>query len=129
MNPFTLHQSRVIREIYGELGRAGEAEGRVERWYRARATMGPPGTEPHLLVRDLKQYAREKIYKDVFDDDKRVVAMYESKEVAGFGKGDHVEGALALMRQKGVNAAIVSESGSVIAAQTVSRYLKAHALD
>ena len=129
MNPFTLHQSAVIREIYRELGRPVEAEDRVQRWYRARATMGPPGTEPHLLVRDLKQYARERIYKDVFDDDRKAVSMYEAKEVAGFGKGEDVEAALALMRSRHIGVAIVSESGSVVAAQTVSRYLKAHSLD
>ncbi|OFW34188.1 MAG: hypothetical protein A3G76_05265 [Acidobacteria bacterium RIFCSPLOWO2_12_FULL_65_11] len=129
MNPLTLHQSAVIREIYGELGRAAEAEERVQRWYRVRATMGPSSTAPHLLVRDLKQYARDRIATEIFDDDKEVLTRYEVKEVMAFAIPESVEGALKLLQSKTVGVAIVSESASVTGVQAISRFLKARAFN
>ena len=128
MNPLTLHQSVVIREVYRELGRPAEADDRVQRYYRSRDRMGPAGSPPHMLVRDLKQYAREAFYRDVFDDERRAIELYEAKEVKGFGEAPGVEQALALLKSRNIGAAIVSESGSLIAAQTVARYLRTHGL-
>jgi len=128
MNPLALHQSRVIREIYSELGRADEAEERVRRWYRLRGAMGPPSVATHLLVRDLKQYARDRIYTEVLDGDRYAVELFEAKEVAGIAMAEGVDTALARLQRKGVAAAIVSESASRAAAETVARYLRAHAL-
>ena len=129
MSPLTLHQSTVIREIYSELGRSAEAEERVQRWYRLRNTMGPPSTPTHLLVRDLKQYARDRIYTEVLDDDRRAVELFEAKEVRGFAMAEGVEAALRLLQSKTVAVAIVSESASIAAALTVSRYLGTDGLD
>jgi hypothetical protein len=129
MNPLTLHQSAVIREIYRDMGRTAEAEDRVKRWYSVRATMGPPSTAPHLLVRDLKQYARDRIAKEVFSDDADVLRRYEVKEVMAFAIPDNVETALQLMRSKNVGAAIVSESASLTGVQVIARFLKARAFD
>jgi hypothetical protein len=128
MNPLTLHQSIVIREVYRELGRPAEADDRVQRYYRSRDSMGPAGSAPHMLVRDLKQYARETFYREVFDDERRAIELYEAKEVKGFGEAAGVDKALALLKSRHIGTAIVSESGSVIAAQTVARYLSAHRL-
>src|SRR5688572_7960036 len=127
MNPLTLHQSAVIRDIYSELGRAEEADERVQRYYRLRNAWGPASTPPHLLVRDLKQYARDSIYADVFDNDPDAVERYKAKEVEGFGVPEGVADALAMLRDKGIPAAVVSESGSLTAVQTIARYLQIHA--
>jgi hypothetical protein len=129
MNPMTLHQSAVIREIYRELGRAAEAEDVVKRWYSVRATMGPPSTAPHLLVRDLKQYARDRIATEVFDGDGEVLKRYEVEEVMAFAIPDGVEAGLKLLRSRNVGAAIVSESASLTGVQTIARFLKARAFD
>ena len=124
MNPLTLHQSAVIREIYSELGRAEEADERIQRYYRLRDAWGPPSTPTHLLVRDLKQYARDSIYTEVFDGDANAIERYKAKEVEGFGIPEGVGDALALLRDKGIPAAVVSESGSETAIQAIVRYLK-----
>jgi len=129
MNPLTLHQSAVIREIYRDLGRAAEADERVERWYKVRDTMGPPSTAPHLLVRDLKQYARDRIATEVFSGDTEVLKRYERQEVMAFAIPDGVETALKLLRGKGIGAAIVSESASLSGVQVIARFLKARAFD
>lgn len=129
MNPLTLHQSAVIREIYRDLGRGAEADDRVRRWYSVRDTMGPPSTAPHLLVRDLKQYARDRIATEVFDNDGEVLKRYEMKEVLAFAIPEGVEAALKLLRSKGVGAAIVSESASLSGVQVIARFLKARAFD
>lgn len=128
MNPLTLHQSTVIREVYSELGRAEEAEERVRRWYTLRNTMGPESAAPHVLVRDLKQYARDRIFKEVFDDDRSVVELYEAKEVRAFAMPEGVEAALTLLQSKTVPVAIVSESASISGAQTIARFLRIRAL-
>ncbi|MBI4265678.1 MAG: hypothetical protein HY657_14990 [Acidobacteria bacterium] len=128
MNPLTLHQSAVIPEVYRELGRPEEAEERVRRWYRVRSTMGPPSTAPHLLVRDLKQYARGRINAEVFDDEPEAIERFEAKEVMGFAIPDGVGAALALLQRKSVTAAIVSESASVTGVQVIARFLRLRGL-
>jgi hypothetical protein len=40
MNPFTLHQSSLIRDICHRLGKDIEAEGQVRRWYKLRDEVG-----------------------------------------------------------------------------------------
>ena len=124
MNPLTLHQSAVIRDIYSELGRAEEADERIQRYYRLRDAWGPPSTPTHLLVRDLKQYARDTIYSDVFDGDADAIERYKAKEVEGFGVPEGVGDALALLRDTGIPAAVVSESGSETAIQAIVRYMR-----
>lgn len=128
MNPLTLHQSAVIREIYRELGKPEEAEERVRRWYRLRNSMGPESAATHLLVRDLKQYARDRIYEEVFDDDRKADELFDAKEVRGLGVPEGVEDALRLLQSKKVAVAIVSESASVAAMQTISRFLRVRGL-
>jgi FMN phosphatase YigB (HAD superfamily) len=128
MNPLTLHQSTVIREIYTELGRAEEAEGRVRRWYRLRDSMGPASVPTHQRVRDLKQYARDRIYREVFDDDRGAVERFDAKEVKGWASAEGLMHALSLLHSKRIPVAVVSESASVAAARAVARFLTAHAL-
>ena len=128
MNPLTLHQSVVIPEIYRELGRPEEGADRVRRWYRLRNSMGPNAASPHLLVRDLKQYARERINKEVFDDERQAIELFESKEVLGLDIPDGVHAGLALLKNRSVDLAIVSESASLTAVQIVARFLRVRGL-
>lgn len=128
MNPLTLHQSTVIREIYRELGRGAEAEERVHRWYRLRDSMGPASVPAHQRVRDVKQYARDRIYREIFDDDRDAVQRFEAKEVKGFAPAEGVEAALGLLQSRSIPVAVVSESASIAAVRALSRFLSVHAL-
>ena len=124
MNPLTLHQSAVIPEVYRELGRPEEAEERVRRWYHVRNSMGPTSTAQHLLVRDLKQYARERVDAEVFDGDRRAIELFEKKEVLAFAIPPNVEEGLTRLNDASVECAIVSESANLIGVQVIARFLQ-----
>src|SRR5712691_2951731 len=113
MNPFTLHQSSIIRGVYRQLGREGEAESRVQKWYRLRDSFGSPGDPPHQRVRLLKQYAKERVYSEVLDDDKEAGRLFDEKEAGGFAPTEGLAGLLDMLRERGVTLAVVSESASL----------------
>lgn len=128
MNPFTLHQSGIIRQIYAELGRPEEAEGRVQRWYRLRGSVGSPGDPPEKRVRHLKQYARQRIYAEVLDENPEAIRLFEKKESEGFSPAPGVKSALDLLKASGTTLAIVSEVTETAAALAIMRFLRAHGL-
>ncbi len=128
MNPFTLHQSSVIREIYRELGREQESEERVHRWYRLRDSFGSPGEPAHLQVRLVKQYARAKIYRDVLDNDPEAVKLFDQKEIEGFSPAHGLKGALSRLTESGVEVNVVSEVTQLPAVLSIVRYLQVQGL-
>ncbi len=128
MNPFTLHQSSIIRDVYSQLGREGEAESKVQKWYRLRDSFGSPGDPPHQRVRLLKQYAKERVYSEVLDDDEEAGRLFDEKEARGFAPTEGLAELLERLRKKGVALAVVSESASLPAARTIGMFLATHGL-
>ncbi len=128
MNPYTLHQSKIIAEIYEELGRKEEARGRVAKWYELRDTFGGPGDRPEQRVRQLKQYAKDRIYAEVLGGDPRAARLYDEKEAKGFTPTGGVASFLGRLKRSGVEVAVVSESSSLAASLAISRFLEVHHL-
>ena len=128
MNPFTLHQSELIRSIYRKLGTEEEAEEHVRMWYALRDSVGAQFTEPNLRAREVKQYARARIYSDVLGGDPEAAKLYDEGEAGAFSPAKGVEKALLSLKSDGVPAAIVSESSSTIATMAITRFLRVHEL-
>jgi len=128
MNPFTLHQSELIRSIYRRLGKEGEAEERVQMWYALRDSVGAKFAEPNLRAREVKQYARGRIYSDVLGGVREAARLYDGGEAKGFTPARGVKEALMRLKRDGVPAVIVSESSSTTAAMAISRFLRVHGL-
>jgi len=128
MNPLTLHQSSVIREVYRELGREDEAEERVRRWYHLRDTVGSVDEPTHQRVRMLKQYSRARIYSEVLGDDRVAIRLFEEKEARGWSITKNLKIALEALAQTGRVIAIVSESTSAEAVNAIIRFLLLHRL-
>jgi FMN phosphatase YigB (HAD superfamily) len=128
MNPFTLHQSALIRQVYTQLGRAGEAEDRVRRWYALRDSFAPQHSQPELRVREVKQYARSRIYSEVLDGDPDAARLFEGGEARGFSPAKGVGRALAMLREREIPVSIVSESSSLESTLAILRFLRAQSL-
>ncbi|MDV3292746.1 MAG: hypothetical protein LYZ70_00570 [Nitrososphaerales archaeon] len=128
MNPYTLHQSTLIRRIYAEIGRPNEAEERVQKWYRLRNAAGSSTDRAELRVRFLKQYARDRIYSEVLGGDSQAIRLYEIGEAEGFTPAKGVEKALLGLRERGSVASIVSETSQQAAALAIARFLHVHGL-
>ncbi len=128
MNPYTLHQNKVISEIYDELGRKEEGQARVALWYELRDSFGAPGDPPEQRVRQLKQYAKDRIYSEVLGGDPRAAYLYDDKEANGFTATKGVDLFLQRLRHGKVEVAIVSESDSLAATRAISRFLRVHRL-
>jgi len=128
MNPFTLHQSAVIRQIYRELGREEEAERRVQKWYELRDSFGSPDDPSHIRVRHVKQYERGRIYSEVLDGDTEAIRLFEREESLGFTLAKGVESALRRLKSSGTVPAIVSESAERQAVLAIIRFLNVHDL-
>jgi FMN phosphatase YigB (HAD superfamily) len=128
MNPFTLHQSALIREVYRELGKEGEAEEHVGRWYALRDEVGSRFEKLDLRVREVKQYARDRVYSEVLDSDPEAVRLFDEGEARGFSAAKGLEPALARLRDRGAVVSIVSESTRVEAALAIVRFIGAHSL-
>lgn len=128
MNPFTLHQSAVIREVYRNLGREGEAEERVQKWYALRDRFGSPDDPTHVRVRHVKQYERPIIYSDVLDGDAEAIRLFETGESKGFAPAKGIELALRRLKSNGTVPAIVSESAEKQAVLAIIRFLDVHGL-
>lgn len=128
MNPFTLHQSALIRAVYTRLGKPEEVEEHVRRWYTLRDEVGSKYDKLDLRVREVKQYSRERIYSEVLDGDSRAARLFEEGEAEGFTPAPGVKDALTTMAKNGVPLAIVSESSSRPSVDAMERFLRVHGL-
>ncbi len=128
MNPFTLHQSALIRRVYSDLGKAEEAEVHVQKWYRLRDSFGSAGEASELRVRLVKQYAKGRIYSEVLDNNKEAIRLFEKGEAEGFTPAEGIKPALARLGKNGTIPAIVSESSEIAATQGITRFLDVHGL-
>jgi len=128
MNPFTLHQSALIRQVYRQLGRPDEGEDRVRRWYALRDSFGSHQSQLELRVRELKQYARARIYSEVLGGDPDAARHFEEGEARGFSTARGVGEALARLGVGGIPVSIVSESSSSEATLAILRFLRVHGL-
>jgi len=128
MNPYTLHQSELIKRIYSELGRAGEADDRVRRWRSLRDSVGQRTDTAELRVRFLKQYARDRIYREVLDGDSVAIRLYEEGEAGGFTSAKGVWEAFRKLKMRGTAVAVVSETSQPAAALAIVRFLRGHSL-
>lgn len=128
MNPFTLHQSALIRQIYSDLGRANEAEEHVRKWYKLRDSFGSAGDAPNLRVRDVKQSARSRIYSEVLDNNVEAVRLFEKGEVRGFTPAKGIKPVLDWLKKNGTSPTIVSESSENAATVAITRFLDVHGL-
>lgn len=129
VNPLAIHNSVIITETYQQLGREHEAQERVQRWYKLRDGIGSLNDAAHQRVRLLKEYSRDRIYKEVFDGDEEVVRLYEAKEKRAILLADGFDSALNYLRRKSTPMAIVSEASSISGVFTVIRVLKNHSLE
>ena len=127
MNSFTLHQSALIRGIYQKLGRVQEAEEHV-RSVRAAGQLRLPIQQANLRVREVKQYAWNRIYSEVLGGDPEATKLFEEGEAEGFTPAKGVEQALGRLTAGGIPAAIISESSSLAAAIAITRFLGVHNL-
>ncbi|MDA4128575.1 MAG: hypothetical protein OK422_03870 [Thaumarchaeota archaeon] len=128
MNPFTLHQSAIITETYKELGRESEAGERVKKWYALRDSFGSHEDPTHQRVRLLKQYAKERVYSEVLENDRRAIQLFEEKERNGFTPTEGLGELLTKLRDSDVSVAVVSESASLPAVMVIARFLSQHDL-
>ena len=128
MNPFTLHQSTIIHDVYKQLGREEEAESKVQKWYRLRDSFGSPGDPPQQRVRLLKQYAKERVYSEVLDDDREAARLFDEKEARGFAPTEGIAELLDRLRGKAVTLGVVSESASLPATRAIESFLATHSL-
>ncbi|MDA4126911.1 MAG: HAD family hydrolase [Thaumarchaeota archaeon] len=128
MNPYTLHQNKIITEIYNELGRGEEAQRSIAAWYELRDSFATPGDKPEERVRQLKQYAKDKIYSQVLGGDPEAARLYDQKEARGFTPTEGVSNLLESLRKVGVQVAIVSESSSLTSTFAITRFLHVYNL-
>jgi phosphoglycolate phosphatase-like HAD superfamily hydrolase len=128
MNPLTMHHSQVIPAMYRELGRAEEGSERLARWHRLRDSMGSPSDPPHQKVRLMKEYNRDRLHAEVFDNDPQVIALYAAKEAKERRPPEGVKEALQALRDRGKILVVVSEVSSVQGTQTIADFLRAHEL-
>jgi FMN phosphatase YigB (HAD superfamily) len=128
MNPLTLHHSAVIPEMYKRLGRQREGPKRLAKWYKLRDSMGTPGDQPHQKVRLLKEYNRDRLYTEVFDDDPAVIDLYAEMEALERRPPDDLKAALEYLKRKKKSLSVVSEVSGVKGTLTVSASLRAHPL-
>ncbi len=129
MDPYTLHQSKIIAETYDEIGKKEEARPRVLAWYQLRDSFGVTGDRPEQRVRQLKQYAKERIYSEVLGGDPRAAQLYDEKEAKGFTPTPGIFGFLGKLHQAGVEVDVVSESNSIAATSAIVRFLTVHHLE
>ncbi len=128
INPYTLHQSQVIREICDELGKKEEAEHSVALWYELRDSFAMPGDKPEERVRQLKQYAKDRVYSQVLGGDPKAARLYDEKEARGFTPTPGISELLQKLDQEGVEVAVVSESSSLTSTQAIARFLGVYGL-
>jgi len=128
MNPFTLHQSALIREIYRSVGKEDEAEEHVKRWYALRDSVGSRFSVPDLRVREVKQYARGRIYSEVLDGDPEAVRLFEEGEPKRFAPTEGIGKTLLRVRSAGAAVSIVSEASSASAVMAIVLFLRTHRL-
>ncbi len=128
MNPLTMHHSVVIPEMYKRLGRESVGDERLVRWYRLRDSMGSPSDPPHQKVRLLKEYNRDKLYVEVFDNDPVVIEMYAEMEARERKPSEDFRATLEYMKAKKKSLAVVSEVMGTQGTLTISASLRAHGL-
>lgn len=128
MNPLTMHHSKVVPEMYARLGKPEEGQVRFEKWVRLRDSMGSPSDAPHQKVRLLKEYNRERLHAEVFDNDPRAIAMYAEMEARERKPAAELEGALKFLKAKGKQLAVVSEVTSLEGTLAITAFLRANEL-
>lgn len=129
MNPLSMHHSKVIPEMYNRLGKGGEGEERLARWYKLRDSMGSPTDAPHQKVRLMKEYHRDEMLATVFDDDPVVKAMYAEMEARERKPPDDIRSGLDCLTSARKALAVVSEVIGSQGARTVAATLLSHGLD
>ncbi len=128
MNPLAMHHSKVIPELYRNLGRESEGPERLARWYRLRDSFGAPTDPLHQKVRLMKEYNRDRLHAEVFENDPAVIRMYAEMEARERKPPEHLRAALGYIRSKGKELAVVSEVSGVEGTMTISASLKANDL-
>ncbi len=124
MNPLTMHHSRVIPEMYKVLGRAEEGQARLQMWYRLRDSLGGPNDAPHQRVRLLKEYNRERMNAEVFDNDPRTLELYGEMEARERKPSAGLDVALKFLNGGGKRLSIVSEVTSTEGALSIAAFLR-----
>lgn len=129
MNPLTMHHSKVIPEMYNELGRPDEGQKRLALWYKLRDSMGTATDAPHQKVRLMKEYNRERLHSEVFDNDPKAIEMYAELECTERRPPEGLKEALQGLKGRRKALAVVSEVSSVSGTQNVAHYLAVHGID
>lgn len=128
MDPLKMHHSFVIPEIYRRLGREGEGRDRLARWYKLRDSLGTTTDQPHQRVRLLKEYNRDRMYDEVFDDDQKAIELYSEMEAMERKVPPDLKGTLEHLESKGWTAAVVSEVVGIQGTMTISASLRLNGL-
>ncbi len=126
MDHNSLHQSLIIPEVYRELGRPEEGAVRVRMYYDLRDRVGGTDVPLPQRVRLLKESHRSELYREVFEDDPRAIALYLEKEAQGLTPPKGLAEALEYLKRKSIHLAIVSEA---VSTDGIRRFLTEHRLD
>ncbi len=124
MNPLAMHHSKVIPEMYKNLGREAEGQERLARWYKLRDSMGAPTDPTHQKVRLMKEYNRERLHSEVFDNDPAAIESYAEMEAKERKPPSDLRAALVHLKSKGKELAVVSEVSGVDGTMTISNSLR-----
>ncbi len=128
MNPLVMHHSKVIPELYKKLGREGEGPGRLARWYSLRDSMGAPTDPPHQKVRLMKEYNRERLHAEVFDNEPAAIEMYAEMEARERKPPEDLRAALEYLKSKHKELAVVCEVSGIDGVMTISASLRVNDL-
>jgi len=128
MNPLTMHHSKVIPEMYRQLGKPEEGPRRLALWYRLRDSMGSPDDPPHQRVRLMKEYNRERLNSEVFGNDPQAVKLYGEMEIKERRPTDGLKEALRYLKSGGKALAVVTEVSSLSGVKNIPAFLKVHGL-
>ncbi len=128
MNPLTMHHSVVIPEMYRFLGRPEEGAARFEKWTKLRDSMGSPSDLPHQKVRLLKEYNRERLNAEVFDDDPRAIRMYAEMEAKARKPCPGLADALEVLKQRKRHLSVVSEVSSVDGILAITAFMQVNGI-
>ncbi len=128
MDPLTMHHSVVIPEMYKLLGRPDEGAARFEKWTKLRDSMGSPSDPPHQKVRLLKEYNRERLHAEVFDDDPLAIRMYAEMEAKARKSSPGLADALKVLNRRRKHLSVVSEVASIDGTLAITAFLEVNGI-
>jgi len=130
MDPRNFHHSEIISRIYKILNCPEVIEEKIRKWKELRESVAnSPSLSLQEKVRLLKEYHRDKIYSEIFDNNMEAIRLYEKFEVEELRLSPGVKDFLKKVSSKVSEIAIVSEATNKHAALQICRFVKYHGLE